>query len=354
MKQNPLLTTMSTSMFNKSETPSKISKTKYNTNSLSLNRQYDKSRSISMIPNSNFLDSSRSPSVSLIKRQNSLHDRLYNQAKELKEKIEIKKNEFIDNLRRDSIPKIHEISKKIERKAELFPERLYPYHKLNKLDTDPDNSFEYAHVATVMSNPLGMSGEFDKNDYKNNIDNIFCDNEEIKNLYGNKPSFVKIYRGIKHPKKQQFSFKPTLTKNTNKIIEDMKISKSDLPLRRIKSLSQDDLSIRQIATDYKTNNLQIDLKRNSKNSTNTIIYENMNFPNEIRKGNLIDITADNISTNKINNLNNSNLNDNSQIINLNNMNAIYSTIKGLILASFIIGLIFAQKYIRGQQFSDLY
>ena len=109
-------------------------------------------------------------------------------------------------MRRESIPKIHEVSKKIERKADLFSERLYPYHKLCKVDTDPDNSFEYAHVATVMSNPLGISRDNDNDDFTNNIDNIFCDNEEIKNLYGNKPAYVKIYRGIKHPKKQEFSF----------------------------------------------------------------------------------------------------------------------------------------------------
>lgn len=223
---NQLMTTMSTSGFNISESsPSKISKKKKSrTPNLTPNRDLDKSRSMTYRSTSNFIDLSHSPSISTIKRTDTnLYERLYNQAKELKEKIDNKKNEFLQQLKKESIPKIHETSKKIERKQDLFPERLYPYHKLNKLDTDEDNSgsFEYAHVATVRSNPLGISGEFDNDDFRNNIDSIFCDDEEIKNLYGNKPSFVKIYRGIKHRKKEQFPFKPMLSKNSDRIVKNL-------------------------------------------------------------------------------------------------------------------------------------
>lgn len=187
--------------------------------------------------NSNYIDLFNSPNTSTIKKNdNNLHERLYLQAKELKEKIDLKQNEFVEKIKRQSVPKILRISKNIDRKQELFPERLYPYHKLNKLDTEEDNSFEYAHVATVRSNPLGMSKEFDNDDFRNNIDSIFCDDEEIKNLYGNKPSYVKIYRGIKHPKKEKFSFKPTLSKNTCKIIKKLEGSDSSLiSLKKSKS-----------------------------------------------------------------------------------------------------------------------
>ena len=311
MKQNPLLTTMSTSMFNFTDNTSKNLKRKNSTNtrhSPSPNRQNDNSRSISM-RSSHLMDLSRSPSASMIKRDNSLYNRLYNQAKELKEKIETKKNEFIDNMRRESIPKIHEVSKKIERKADLFSERLYPYHKLCKVDTDPDNSFEYAHVATVMSNPLGISRDNDNDDFTNNIDNIFCDNEEIKNLYGNKPAYVKIYRGIKHPKKQEFSFKPTLTKNTNRIIEEMKNASIEMPLRKT-------------TMDNRSN-----ISRNNNNSSIINNNDNSNFTNEIRNGNLIDLTADNINNNnKFNGENNYKENDNSQSLNFSNLNE-FSPIK---------------------------
>jgi len=252
--QNPLMTTMSTSRLNLSESPSKISRMKSRTPNLTPNRDLDKSRSITYRSNSNFMDLSRSPSISTIRKSdNSLYERLHNQAKELKEKIDIKKNEFLEHLKRESIPKIHEVSKKIERKQELFPERLYPYHKLNKQDTDDDNdnSFEYAHVATVRSNPLGISGEFDNDDFRNNIDSIFCDDEEIKNLYGNKPSYVKIYRGIKHPKREKFSFKPTISKNTDKIIKNMEITTGGtFPLKNCKSNNEENYnndSLRLIA-----------------------------------------------------------------------------------------------------------
>jgi len=223
------MTTMSTSLLNLSGSPMKNSKKISRTPNLTPNRDYDNSRSMTYRSNSNFIDLFNSPNTSTIKKNdNNLHERLYLQAKELKEKIDLKQNEFVEKIKRQSVPKILKISKKIERKQDLFPERLYPYHKLNKLDTEEDNSFEYAHVATVRSNPLGMSKEFDNDDFRNNIDSIFCDDEEIKNLYGNKPSYVKIYRGIKHPKKEKFSFKPTLSKNTCKIIKKLEGSDSSL------------------------------------------------------------------------------------------------------------------------------
>jgi hypothetical protein len=239
--QNLLMTTMSTSLFNISESsPSKTSKKKSRTPNLTPNRDMDKSRSMTYRSNGNFIDLSNSPSISIIRRSSdtNLYDRLYNQAKEIKEKIDLKKNEFLQQIKKEAIPKIQAISKKIERKQELFPERLYPYHKLNKLDTEEDNSFEYAHVATVRSNPLGISHEFDNDDFRNNIDSIFCDDEEIKNLYGNKPSFVKIYRGIKHRKREQFPFKPTLSKNTDKIVKNMELGAQALKKSQSSSIDE--------------------------------------------------------------------------------------------------------------------
>ncbi len=298
--QNPLMTTMSNSLFNISgSSPSKHSKIKSKTPNLTPNRDFDKSRSIQYRSSNNFMDLSNSASISIIKRcDNTLHERLYNQAKELKEKIDYKKNEYLEHIKRESVPKIHEVSKKIERKQELFPERLYPYHKLNKLDTDEDNSFEYAHVATVRSNPLGISDEFDNDNYRNNIDGIFCDDEEIKNLYGNKPSFVKIYRGIKHPKKEKFSFKPMISKNSNKIIEKMENNFSSTQnLKRCKSnKSIDELytrkrsiekkdSLKNLNQENSSNNLY---KLKHKNSDADIIYKLQRENN--RKCNNIDFT----------------------------------------------------------------
>lgn len=128
----------------------------------------------------------------------------------------------MENLKKKSVPKILNFSKKIQRNANLFPERLYPYHKLaqeGKEDSDTDKEYEYAHVATVRSNPLGISGEYENEEYKNNLDNIFHDDVELKNLYGNKPEYIKYYRMKKNLKKEKFSFKPEISKRNSKSLE---------------------------------------------------------------------------------------------------------------------------------------
>lgn len=142
-------------------------------------------------------------------------DKLYEQAKNLKSKIEDKRNQIMDNLKKKSIPSILKASKNIERNPNLFSERLYPYHKLAKVEgeeAEPEKEYEYEylHVATVRSNPLGISGEYEHEEFKNNLDNIFQDVEEIKTLYGNKPEYVKFYRGIKSKKIQKYPFKPDI------------------------------------------------------------------------------------------------------------------------------------------------
>jgi hypothetical protein len=231
MKQtkNQLITTISTTRFIISESSaSKLSNSKTRYQSISPNAFFsDNSRSASFKTNSKFnldLIAPQTLNISTIKKQDqTLHERLHCEAKELKDKLSQKKNEVLQRLMRKSIPKIQKISQQIERKQDLFGERLYPYHKLSKIERNEEDSisFEYAHVATVRSNPIGISGEFDNDDFRNNIDNIFCDDEEIKNLYGNKPSFVKIYRGIKYPKREKYTFKPTISKNTCRILEKM-------------------------------------------------------------------------------------------------------------------------------------
>lgn len=243
---------MSTTRFNISEnTPAKNPKQKSNSKNITPKTEFFSDNSRSCAGNrtsSNFnLDDELIPtnslSLSLIKikkhtttEKSLLHERLHNEAKEFKEKLKSKENENLQKIKREAIPKIHKFSQQIERKQELFAERLYPYHKLNKLEnanSDEDSvSFEYAHVATVRSNPLAISGEFYNDDFRNNVDCIFCDDQEIKDLYGNKPSFVKIYRGIKHLKKPKHAFKPTLSKNTCRIVQRIEAA---LPLRKCRS-----------------------------------------------------------------------------------------------------------------------
>lgn len=148
--------------------------------------------------------------------------KLYSQAQDFKLRLEEKRMEVIENLKKKSIPKILNFSKKIQRNANLFPERLYPYHKIAQEDKDnseSDKEYEYAHVATVRSNPLGISGEYENEEFKNNIDNIFHDNEELKILYGNKPEYIKYYRMKKNLKKEKFSFKPEISKRNSKSLE---------------------------------------------------------------------------------------------------------------------------------------
>ena len=243
MKQNLLMSTNSNMNTNISENSPTKSRMKSRTSTMTPNRNLDKSRSREYRDQRNLIDLSNSPSVrTLRKSDGSLHERLFNQAKELKQKLETKKSEMDENFRKKSVPQIHETSKKIERNQDLFSERLYPYHKLNKLDSDSDISFEYAHVATVRSNPLGISGEFDNEDFRNNIDGIFCDDEEIRNLYGNKPSYVKIYRGIKYPKKEKFTFKPTLSKNTQEIMKNLASSSQERIYKKCLSSSLDEIN----------------------------------------------------------------------------------------------------------------
>lgn len=180
-------------------------------------------------------------------------DKLYDQAKNLKSKIEDKRNQLMDNLKKKSIPKILNVSKKIDRNANLFSERLYPYHKLAKSEDDEmqeENEIEYLHVATVRSNPLGISGEYDNEECKNNIDNIFHDVEEIKNLFGNKPHYVKFYRGIKNKKIQKYPFRPdTSSKKCSNSVEhamkkseEKKVAKSfhsSSPCKKINEFNYD-------------------------------------------------------------------------------------------------------------------
>jgi len=311
MKQTEklLMTTMTNSLFNISGSPNKLSQRK----KLSTpNKDLEKSRSITYRSISNYYDISHCPSISSIRKpDSSLHERLYNQAKEIKEKIDIKQNELLEQIKRKSIPKIHQVSKRIERKQELFPERLYPYHKLFKLDTDEDNSFEYAHVATVRSNPMGISGEFDNDDYRNNLDSIFCDDEEIRNLYGNKPSYVKIYRGIKYHKREKYSFKPNLSKKTYQILNNMENSNSKIPLKKQKSGS-------------------IEESQNTKNEKENV-YCNKNDA-ENYNSNLLNLTKTNSDSrinynfNKFNNANSSNIGNNNNNNNLINIDFIYDEI----------------------------
>ena len=222
------------------------------------------------------------------KSNNKLYERLHNEAKELKEKNEIKQLIINENLIKKSTPKIDEVSQKIDRKQKLFPERLYPFHKLNKVDTDEDILFEYAHVASVRSNPIGISNEFDNEDLKNNLDNIFCDDEEIKNLYGNKPSCVKIYRGIKYFKQEKFPFHPSLNKNTYKIAENLGSSKESIFKKCLSS------SIDENFNKYRTyKNLNFDEKKILKSKEKKIkilnYFENPNLMenngNKIEKSN---------------------------------------------------------------------
>jgi len=247
--KNQLITTMSTTRFNISDNcPTKHLNSQTKSQSLTPTGYLsDNTRSCAFngkTSNFNLSELIRNPYLSLsqIKKQDisssgSLHERLHNEAKEYIEKLKSKEKENLQKIKREAIPKIHKLSQQIERKQELFAERLYPYHKLSRLpnsNSESDSiSFEYANVATVRSNPLGMSEEFDNDDFRNNIDSIFCDDEEIKNLYGNKPSFVKIYRGIKHHKKVKYAFKPTLSKNTFRILERMEKSQ---PQRKSNSM----------------------------------------------------------------------------------------------------------------------
>jgi hypothetical protein len=144
---------------------------------------------------------------------------------------------------------------------------------------------------------MGISGD-GRVKFKNNIDNIFCDGQEIRNLYGNKPSFLKIYRGIKYLKKNEFSFKPPLSKNnTNRIIVEMENSTTSKILRgvnprnqfqsRIHSLSQNDESLlRKSANNHKTNNSQYDYR--------IISYQNnLDKFNTNNRSNLIENTGGN-------------------------------------------------------------
>lgn len=62
----------------------------------------------------------------------------------------------------------------------------------------------------MRSNPFAISDEYDNDNFQNNVDSIFCDDEELKNLYGNKPQYVKFYRRIKNLKSNKFPFKPQI------------------------------------------------------------------------------------------------------------------------------------------------
>ena len=205
-------------------------------------------------------------------------------AKDLSVNINSKTKETLNNLKNEFIPKIHIVSQKIDRNKFLFSERLYPYHKLSKLETQKENSFELAHVATLRSNPLGISGEFDNEEYKSNIDAIFFDDEEIKNLYGNKPEFLKYYRGLKIPKKEQFPFKPTISKNSLSLVknyEEKELKKSNsvsLLINQIKSDSLNGTTFKNSNEKefYKSNGIKNFYGRNLLENFN-LIYEQENF-----------------------------------------------------------------------------
>ncbi len=347
--QNLLMTTMSTSLFNISESSPKKSQKKSRTPNMTPNRDLEKSRSMTFRSNSNFIDLFNSPSVSTFIRRSdtNLYERLHNQAKEKQDKIDQIKNEYLEQIKKEAFPKIQEVSRKIERKQELFPERLYPYHKLNKLDTEEDNSnsFEYAHVATVRSNPIGISGEFDNDDFRNNIDSIFCDDDEIKNLYGNKPSFVKIYRGIKHHKREKFPFRPMLTKNTDRIVKNMESAAVKFPLKKCKTIDdsnrahQRNISSAQFKSDFRRVSdgdakIPVERDRESYNAAATASESASPVKNINRfgSGNIINIdfvyanneceNSNYRSNNNNNNINNisSNMNSNNSFIKIKNTN----------------------------------
>lgn len=230
-----------------------------------------------------------------------LFDKLYEQAKNLKSKIEDKRNQLMDNLKKKSVPKILKISKKIDRNPNLFSERLYPYHKLAKGEGEEANpeiesEFEYLHVATVRSNPLGISGEYENEEFKNNIDNIFNDVEEIKTLYGNKPEYVKFYRGVRSKRIQKYPFKPDIQvkKGSNSLehamkkSEEKKISRSFIsnsPCKKIKDLNSELKSNKKIVNN--NNNKEFELGRSTLKYSNNIKDKVHEFKeNEENKNNL--------------------------------------------------------------------
>lgn len=220
-------------------------------------------------------------------------DRLYENSKVIRAKLESKRIQNEIERKRNMTPNITNKSKKIERDPQLFGERLYPYHKIANSrggNTSMNTSMQ------IKKSRVNSSLNGSVNDNSEDPDLFFKEDSNIEQLYGN-DSLINVYRKAKGVNYDNFDHIPKLDKKSLKMAEKMEPSMTRLTTKKKKTKSIDKF-------------INIASKAGSLNNSREHLYNDYINNNEERKNiNLRNIyanlNANNFSFSKSDMMNNS-------------------------------------------------
>ena len=143
--------------------------------------------------------------------------RLYQHHLKTQNKLKSKRNQIEFEFKANMRPNITDKAKNIIRNPDLFEERLYPYHKVNSINT------------------LRMS----KSCKIFQLEPILDESKNLGELYGDH-SYVNVYRKASNKSFVDYNFKPELNEKSRRIASEMESSKVRLTKKKGKKESADE------------------------------------------------------------------------------------------------------------------